>query len=127
MLLFCSSFLFLTNVATTLYQQYYFYSFLFFMLTLTSLQYWNPTPVTKRIDQSVVSAVVVWGGWVLYSKLPANGCLVGLVVGAFLTTGYLYTYGLCTQQYCFDKNHGDKYHCLLHGLSSMGHHIITFL
>ena len=130
MLLFCSSFLFLTNVLTTFYKQYYIYSFLFFMLTLTSLVFhYNPTPITARIDQVFVFLVVAWGGKVLYSKLPANPFKVALIVLTCLVTGYLYTWGFYTQQYCFnaDKCLGDRYHCLLHVIGSVGHHLLTFL
>lgn len=130
MLLFYSSFVFLTNVATTLYNQYFLYSFLFFMLSITSLvNHYDPTPYTTRVDQVFVAAIVLYGGWVFYNKMPAAPLQFAAVVAAFLLTAYLYTYGFCTQQYCFhsDKTVGDQYHCLLHLVASFGHHLIAFL
>ena len=98
------------------------------MLTLTSLvNHYDPTPYTTRVDQVFVAAVVLCGGWVFYKKLPADNLWTAAIIVAFLATGYLYTYGFCTQQYCFHTTLGDQYHCLLHLIASFGHHLIAFL
>lgn len=128
MLLFYSSFVFLGNAATTFYKKYYLYAALFLGLTVTSLVlHWDPNPTKVRIDQIFVALIVLYGGYVFYNKLPANTYVAAAVVAAFLLTGYLYTYGFCTQQYCFHPEHGDLYHCLLHLIASFGHHLIAFM
>ena len=40
---------------------------------------------------------------------------------------FLFFYGYCTNQYCYDPQYGNHYHCLLHGISSLGHHGILLL
>lgn len=128
MMLFYSSLVFLGNAATTFYKKYYLYAAAFFGLTLTSLVFhWEPTPAKMFVDQCFVAAVILCGGYVFYTKLPANIYLAATVVAAFLLTGYLYTYGFCTQQYCFHPEYGDHYHALLHLIASFSHHLIAFM
>ena len=128
MLLFYSSFMFLGNAATTFFKNHYLYSFLFLSLTVTSLVFhWEPTPAKMFVDQCFVAAVVLCGGWVFYNKLPGNIYAAAAVVAAFLLTGFLYTYGLYAQDYCFHPKHGDLFHCLLHLIASFGHHLIAFM
>ena len=127
MLLFYSSFLFLSNAATTFYKKYFVYSFMFLCLTLTSLVFHSdPTPLKMRVDQCVVAAVLIYGGWLFYKKLPANPIWVAAVLFTFMLAVYLYTYGFYTQQYCFhpDKMVGNRYHCLVHVIASLGHNLI---
>ena len=127
MLLFYSSFLFLSNAATTFYKKYFVYSFMFLCLTLTSIVFHSdPTPLKMRVDQCVVAAVLIYGGWLFYKKLPANPIWVAAVLFTFMLAVYLYTYGFYTQQYCFhpDKMVGNRYHCLVHVIASLGHNLI---
>ena len=52
-----------------------------------------------------------------------------IVVFTFLFVVYLYAYGYIITNYCFHPQiyTADKYHSLIHILSSFGHHLITFL
>lgn len=127
MLLVYSSFVFLTNAATSFYKKYVVYFLMFLCLTLTSIVFHsNPTYLKMRVDQCLVAAVVLYGGWLFYKKLPARPVWVAAVLSTFVLAVFLYMYGFYTQQYCFDpdKTVGDQYHCLLHGVASLGHHLI---
>ena len=131
LLLVFSSLIFMTNVVSTFYKKYYIYCLLFFCLTITSvIVHYNTNMWTKIIDKFFVLAVVLYGGWVLYNKTtPDNIIEVLVIVTTFLLCIYLYYYGYYVNDYCYhpDKRIGDKYHSLLHVISSFGHHLITFL
>ena len=130
MLLFYSSFIFLGNAAAAFFKKFYLYAAAFLGMTATSLVFhWDPTPTKTRIDQMLVGAVILCGGRVFYSKWPVKKRISAVVLGTFLLTGYLYTYGFFTQQYCFhpEKVVSDRFHFLLHLIASFGHYWITFM
>jgi len=123
-----SSLLFITNVLNSLWYQQYLYSFLFLMLTLTSILFYShPNIYTNAIDKCAIGAVVMYGGYLLYTKNKNNLIHVGLILSSFLMVVVLFFYGYCTNQYCYDPQYGNHYHCLLHGISSLGHHGILLL
>jgi len=123
-----SSLLFITNVLSSLWYQQYVYSFLFFMLTMTSILFHShPNFYTNAIDKCAIGAVVMYGGYLLYSKTKDNLFQVMLIISSFLIVVVLFFYGYCTNQYCYDPQYGNHYHCLLHGISSLGHHGILLL
>lgn len=128
-LLFVSSFVFTTNVLTTMYKEYYVYGCLFSGLTTTSLMYHShPTMYTLILDKTMIFMVISYGGYMLYQKSNPDNLLHQFVVwGLFLSVLRLYAYGYYTNQYCFHPEDGHPYHCLLHLISSLGHHWITFL
>ena len=130
-LLIVSSFIFLTNSLSTYYFEYYNYSFLFGSLTITSIIYhYNTNIYTNLMDKICIIGIVVYGGHLLYKKTNnENKFYVGCIIFLFLTSIYLYYYGYCTNNYCYhpDKCIGNKYHCALHCISSIAHHMITFL
>lgn len=60
-----SSFIFITNVLSTLYKNYYIYSFLFVCLTITSITFhYNTNIYTNILDKIFVLAIVLYGGYV---------------------------------------------------------------
>jgi hypothetical protein len=128
---FYSSLLFLTNVTVNYYLQYYLYSFLFFLLTLTSLiHHSNNTYSTYILDQISIISVVLYGLFVFCKKINKKKYLnLFLILILFLSTIYLYHYGYNIEYYCFskDKNIADLYHVLMHFISSIGHHLIVFM
>ena len=144
-ILFYSSLIFITNICTTFYKHYYLYSSLFFMLTISIVVYgsfvlYNKNNI-KYLDwrDPKPKATVVSDG---NPKVVAEGfrfkSLVNsrrihyytyIVVFTFLFVVYLYAYGYIITNYCFHPQiyTADKYHSLIHILSSFGHHLITFL
>ena len=130
-LLVISSYIFLTNSIASLYCEYYIYSFLFACLTRTSILFHsNPTIYTNLLDKIFIIGIVGYGGNVLYKKInDENKIYVGCSISTFLLSIFLFYYGYCTNNYCFNPNKciGDKYHCALHVISSLGHHMIIFL
>ena len=126
-----SSFIFITNVLSTLYKNYYIYSFLFVCLTITSITFhYNTNIYTNILDKIFVLAIVLYGGYVLYNKTTTdNQISVFLIVMSFLFCIFFFYYGYYVKDYCYnpDKCVGDNYHCILHIISSFGHHLITFL
>lgn len=131
-ILFYSSMIFVTNVYSTLYNQYYIYSFLFLLLTISSLIYHYPTKniYANIFDKICITMVIIYGGVMLYDKTSLDNISYTLVVVLlFLFVNYLYCFGYCTEQYCFHQNKyiGDVSHAIIHITSSIGHHFITFL
>jgi len=127
--LMCSSLLFMTNVVSTLYKQKYIYSLLFTGLTGTSLMFhYNTNLYTNLLDKMFILMVVGYGGYRLYDKTtPENNLHVMCITFSFVSTLVLFYYGYCTNQFCYHPEYGDYYHCLLHAISSAGHHWIVLL
>lgn len=127
-----SSLFFLTNVFVTYYYEYYMYSALFLGLTISSsTHHLLKTPITCIVDKFFVFAVVGYGGYIFCNKI-INGSKqmsCAIVIAAFLGTVFLYYYGSANGQFCFaeDKEESDKWHQLLHLLSSIGHHFIVLM
>ena len=87
-------------------------------------------PTALIIDKVAVMAIVLYGGYMLYNKIEINKQIqVCIIVSTFVSVIFLYFYGYCTNSYCYypDKCMGDKYHSLLHIISSIGHHLVIFL
>jgi hypothetical protein len=131
--LFFSSFVFITNIITAYYKNYYMYSFLFTCLTITSMIVHTIDNIyTNLIDKVSVLSIVTYGSFVLCNKsMNENACVIipVWVFILFLLCIYLYIYGYCNKMYCFDqeKSIASKYHMLLHVISSVGHHFIIFM
>jgi hypothetical protein len=130
-ILFYSSFIFITNIITAFFKEYYLYSFLFCILTITSLFYHSNSNIyTNIIDKFAILSIVLYGSYVLYDKtLTTNNLQLFIIMTTFLLCILLFCYGYCNNCYCFNPDTciGDKYHCLLHIISSIGHHFIIFL
>jgi len=126
-----SSSIFITNVISAFYNKYYIYCFLFFCLTITSLIFhYNSNIYTNILDKIFVFAIVFYGGYMLYNKTTIdNQICVLLIVITFVSCIFLFFYGYCIKDYCYhpDKCIGDKYHSILHIITSLGHHLIIFL
>jgi hypothetical protein len=130
-LLIFTSFIFLTNVLSAGICQHYLYSFLFALLTLTSVVYhWTRNIYTNILDKIGIFLVVFYGTYNLHKKTHAyKFVFVTLVVFLFLVTNMLYIYGYFTKQFCFHRKLciGNKYHSLVHCISSLAHHLIIFM
>jgi len=147
-ILFYSSFIFITNALTAYFNQHYIYSLLFCILTTTSvIVHSNDNIYTNSIDKVAVSSIVLYGGYKLYYKINTyilppdfrdytlcplqndNYIQYSIIIATFLGSVYLYVYGYFTGKYCFcneiDRAH--QFHCMLHIISSIGHHCIIFL
>lgn len=73
-----TSLIFITNILTALYKEYYLYAFLFFMLTITSVIV--HTHDTNALDKMSVLLVVIYGGNMLWNKYLLCGSLPVFVV-----------------------------------------------
>ena len=131
--LFFSSFVFITNIISAYYKNDYMYSFLFTCLTITSMiVHTNDNIYTNLIDKVSVLSIVTYGSFVLFDKSMNEDAYVIIPAGVFilfLLCIYLYIYGYCNKMYCFhhEKSIANKYHMLLHVISSVGHHFIIFM
>lgn len=135
-----SSFIFLTNVLAGLYFKQYLYAFLFLLLTLTSIiHHSSKTKLTSLLDKIALYSIIFYGGYKFY-KHYANTTKTSqfdiktitkyiLIVTTFLSVVYLYSYGYLTSNYVFHSEYktSQLYHCLMHIISSLGHHIIIAL
>ena len=126
---FYTSFAFLTNALVNFTSGYPLYALLFATLFKTSIL-WRlyPSTATFILDKLAVNAVVAYGGYTLYQRLPdLSYAWIALIVSTFAATIYLFYYGYLTQTYCYDKRKTTQlnYHSLLHLISSLGHHLIV--
>lgn len=126
-----SSLIFITNILTTFYHNYYIYSFFFICLTISSILYhYDNNIYTSIFDKLSISAVILYGAYLLYNKFNTV-CLVyiSIIMLTFVLCIIIFIYGYYVNDYCYhpDKYIGDNYHFLLHCISSLGHHLITFL
>jgi hypothetical protein len=130
-ILLLSSLFFVSNILIAYYCEYYVYSFLFFILTITSLiVHYEDNYYTNVIDKIAVSSIVLYGGYVLLNKMNTKKlfyCFI--IVITFLICIYLYIYGFIFQKYCFcdEKSISQKYHFIMHIIASIGHHFIIYL
>uniref|UniRef100_A0A6C0DN44 Uncharacterized protein n=1 Tax=viral metagenome TaxID=1070528 RepID=A0A6C0DN44_9ZZZZ len=130
-ILLLSSLFFITNIVTAYFNEQYLYSFLFFILTITSLVvHYNDNFYTNVIDKIAVLSIVLYGGYVLCNKINTNKWLnLLIIIVAFLLCIYLYIYGFIVKEYCFcdKKCVAQTYHFVMHVISSIGHHFIIYL
>ena len=130
-ILILSSFIFITNVLATYYKKYYIYSFLFACLTITSIIFHSNNNIyTNIIDKIFILAIVLYGGNMLYKKTTSdNHFNVFIIIFTFLCCVFFFFYGYCVKDYCYNPDIcvGNNYHCMLHIIGSLGHHLITFL
>lgn len=137
-----SSFIFITNICVALYNNQIIYAFLFYLLTITSLLYHtNYTVDTYIIDKITCGLIVLYGGYTYYNKCitnksndiitnMSNNIITKIIILiTFITVIYLYYFGYYNNKYCFDKNKkkSEKWHSLLHLISSIGHNLIIIL
>jgi hypothetical protein len=124
-----SSLIFITNAAAAYYKRYYLYSFLFLLLTTTSLiVHYNNTIYTNIIDKISILFIVLYGGYLLFRSFSVDPYRL-VIVATFIGTILLYIYGYMIEDFCFhpDKSIGCNYHCILHLIGSIGHHLIIFV
>lgn len=126
-----SSFIFITNVVSAFCKKYYTYCFLFFCLTITSIIFhYNNNIYTSILDKFFILAIVFYGGYMIYNKTTSDNQIYFLIVLiGFISCIFLFCYGYYVEDYCFnpDKYVGEKYHTILHIISSVIHHLIIFI
>ncbi len=130
-ILLLSSLFFITNMITAFFNQYYLYSFLFCILTLTSfLVHYNNNIYTNILDKIAILSIILYGLYILYKKINIKNWInCSIIIITFIDCIYLYIYGFIVNDYCFcnEKNIAEKYHFIMHIISSIGHHFIIFL
>ena len=130
-LLVFSSLFFLVNVVVAFRYGYYFYSFLFFSLVITSVLFHTYKNIyIMVIDKLVIFMIVLYGSYMLYHKFRMDKLgLISLIVVTFLLTVFLFYYGYLTESYCYDPDVviGTYYHCLVHVVGAFGHQMIMLL
>lgn len=130
-LLVFSSLFFLVNVAVAFRYGYYFYSFLFFSLVITSILFHTyKNFYSFVIDKIVIFMIFLYGSYMLYHKISMDKLgLISLIVVTFLLTVFFFYYGYLTKSYCYDPDVvvGNCYHSLVHVIGAFGHQIIMLL
>lgn len=134
---FYSSFVFLINVLVALYCRYYLYAGLFFTLLITSLLHHSHyNCLTTIIDKIAIYSVVLYGGYLFYTKLANNiaftrkqGLLSLTIVITFLSTIVFYYYGYLNSCLCFsiDETQSHLFHSFMHCIVTFGHCCIMVL
>jgi hypothetical protein len=126
-----SSLIFITNIITSFVYKRYLYLCLFIFLTLTSVIYHsNTNNYTNILDKIGIFLIVSYGTYNVYTNFHVNKCInISIIFLLFLLTMFLYIYGYLTKQFCFNKQLciGNKYHSLLHCISSLAHHLIIIM
>jgi hypothetical protein len=134
---FYSSFVFVINVLVALYCRYYLYAGLFFTLLVTSLLHHSHyNCLTTIIDKIAIYSVVLYGGYLFYTKLTNDIAftkkhfLLSLtIVVTFLSIIVLYYYGYLYSCLCFSADTTQSYlfHSLIHYITTIGHCCIMLL
>ena len=141
---FFSSFIFLINAIIFYFYTSYTYSILFFCLFVSSLFCHTRTFVKSSayqtfvylIDQFFISAIFLYGSYVLYNKLSttrkyslATFFMVLFAFFSFFTALFLYHYGYLIQQFCWntDRKISQWWHSFVHVIGSLGHICIVLL
>lgn len=128
--LYLTSCLFITDIISAFYYKYYLYGFLFIFLTITSICVHSDNRIFNDIthkmnilDKFMVGSVILYGGYVLYTKFNKNLIFNIIIISTFISCIFLYFYG------CFHTNPQIAiiYHYLLHILASAGHNLIILL
>jgi membrane-anchored glycerophosphoryl diester phosphodiesterase (GDPDase) len=145
-----SSLIFITNIITTFLYKNYIYSFFFIILTITSISYHsNKNIYTNISDKIAILLIVLYGSYKLYREVLnlrthasekmtnfgilqyikyhpdkiINIIIVCIVCILFVLTNILYIYGYFHNQISI----GNKYHSLIHLISSIAHHLIIIM
>jgi len=136
-LLFYTSFVFLTNVFSTLSRGYPLYAILFSGLFLTSLVvHTTDTMVTNIADKILCTCIVVYGGFILWihgSSKRVKGFASLLIIMSILSLFFwvvnMYVLGYWKNSGCFSLQlwEAKQYHMTMHFVSSIGHHLICLL
>jgi hypothetical protein len=126
-----SSFIFITNIITSILYKDYTYSVLFLFLIITSVIYHSNSNIyTNILDKISIFLIVAYGSYNLNKKFNINNIIfVVIIIITFLLTIFLYIYGYFTNQFCFNSQKcvGNKYHCLLHFITAFGHNLIIIM
>jgi len=82
---------------------------------------------TDILDKVPIIGVVSYGAYRLSKKFHRTGST--LIPVTFMAVIFLYCYGYITNSYCYDPDSevSSLYRSLLHGISSLGHHLIMLL
>lgn len=130
-LLVFSSLIFVVNAVIAFRYGYYFYSYLFLSLVITSILFHTCKNIYAFcLDKIVIFMVFLYGSYLLYHKFRMKKLgLVSLIVATFLLTVFFFYYGYLTNSYCYDpdKGIGNYYHYLVHIIGSLGHQMIVLL
>ena len=129
-ILFFTSFIFITNVISALYKENHLYAILFGLLTISSLIVHSYDNIyTNVIDKIIIGLIVIYGGYVLWNKMSDIDTIIMVtIISTFLFCIWVYAYGFYKKRLCFDSDKciADRYHCLMHLIGCIGHHLIIF-
>jgi hypothetical protein len=90
----------------------------------------NDNFYTNTIDKCSIVFIVLYGGYLLWNKTNNNNLFYAIFIAITCAIcGYIYIYGYIKNEYCFncEKCTANKYHTLMHFISSFGHNCIIFL
>ena len=113
-----SSLIFLTNVWSTWYKGHPIYCILFCCLTLTSI-FFHSYGCFAILDKLMILGIVLHAFY-----LMENNAELPMIIASLIIVMILYFYGWVVNEYCFGIE-GDKWHAMLHLVSSFGHHLVV--
>jgi hypothetical protein len=122
-----TSLLFLTNTIHLSYKQDVIYCYTFLCLSILSLLYHLSKNNTIGIlDKICIAGVTLQGGKTIFLDTEFDKYSV-VVITTFAGVIWIYHYGYITNRYAFDNNIdiGNRYHMIIHILSSVGHHAVA--
>ena len=135
---FYTSFLFITNAVVTFYYKYYLYSFVFLLMTITSIMvhgnYYKQQILW--IDKVAIILVILTGGYIYCKKIAqheqksSSKYFQSIVIFfSFLFFLFMEFYGsfFGALNYDANKNIGLTYHAFLHLIGCLGHLMIVLL
>jgi hypothetical protein len=120
-----SSLIFITNCVTCFIYKKIIHCILFFSLTCSSIiVHYNDNIITNSFDKIVIGFIFLNGLRLFFTKKNKI-----FIILTFLFVVFVYIWGYLHNKYVFDKNNeiSKKYHCLMHLIGSIGHHLIVCL
>ena len=120
-----SSLVFITNVITCYYKKNFIHSFLFFLLTCSSVTvHCADNIITNTCDKIIIGLIIINGLFLFNKNKNKNKNII--IILTFLFVVFVYIYGYIKNKYVFDKNKNisNKYHLFMHLIGSLGHHLI---
>jgi hypothetical protein len=118
-----SSLIFLINVLVGIWFNLYVYSFLFLLLTISSVSVHTEDILWINIvDKLIIVLIFFYGSHLLWEKKYSFESII-LIISTFLFCVVVYIYGFAYQCFCFDesKNVAQCFHALMHIIGSFGH------
>ena len=122
-----SSYIFLTNTITAFLFDYNVYATIFFLLFVTSFTYHSHKNIyTNVLDKMAILAVVLYGGHMFFQKCYLSN-IESIMKAIVVVAAFIFIIIIHYHNRTSNDDTSQFLHCIIHTISSIGHHIIIFM